>query len=210
VRVANSLTDDMFPDEVADLVVSQPPFGLDWRRDEQTVEQRRASGWFRFGLPPRSDSTWLFASRSVEKLRPADAGGGRAIVFAAPGALRDRGDPTLRSVLHADLLEAVIALPAGLSPNTEIPLYALVFANRKSANRTGKVQVVDLRPYFETSSDRRSTQRALRDEGLEVLRRSLASTRDDVAARTLPFDYFLRRRVRVTAGASAPETTAAV
>jgi type I restriction enzyme M protein len=211
IRVADSLTEDPFADQTVDLAVSQPPFGLSWSGQEQLVSQReRNEGWYRFGLPSRSDSTWLFASRLLEKLRPAEAGGGRAVVFAAPGALTgDGSDSVRRAMLAEDLLEAVIALPGGLSPATNLPLYALVFANKKPATRAGKVQAINLRPYFETSRDRRSTQRDLSSDALDVLRDSLGSVRDGLASRTLPSEYFLRRRVNITAQAQ-PEAAAVV
>jgi predicted RNA methylase len=201
IRTADSLTQDLFATEGVDLAVSQPPFGLSWSdRDQQVRQRHREQSWYPFGFPYRGDATWLFASRSLEKLRLPEAGGGRAVVFVAPGALtNDSSNSVRQAVLNADLLEAVIALPGGLSPATRIPLYALIFANSKAATRMGKVQVINLRPYFETSRDRRSTQRELQADAFEVLRQSLASVRDSTVSRTLPTDYFMRRRVSVTA-----------
>ncbi|WP_139177052.1 N-6 DNA methylase [Geodermatophilus siccatus] len=202
VRVADSLAEDSFADESIDLAVSQPPFNLSWERQEQRVRQRQsAEGWYRFGLPRKSDATWLFASRMLEKLRVPEAGGGRAIVFTALGALTaDSSDSVRKAILAEDLLEAVVALPAGLSPSTNIQLYALIFANCKAASRRGKVQVINLRPYFETSRNRHTTQRELQGDAFDVLRNSLASVRDGMASRTLPTEYFLRRRVTVMLG----------
>lgn len=201
IRVADSLTEDPFPTEGVDLAVSQPPFGLSWQRQEQQVRERqRAEGWYPFGLPSKNDATWLFASRMLEKLRPRESGGGRAVVFSALGALTGHAvDSLRRAILTEDLLEAVVALPGGLSPSTSIQLYALIFANNKTGPRVGKVQVINLRPYFETSRDRRSTQRDLQHDAFEVLGSALASVRDGMASRTLPVEYFLRRRVSVTA-----------
>lgn len=201
IRVADSLTEDAFPAEAIDLAVSQPPFGLSWQRQEQQVRQRqRVERWYPFGLPSKSDATWLFASRMLEKLRPREYGGGRAVVFSALGALTgNAGDTVRKAVLTEDLLEAVVALPGGLSPSTNIQLYALIFANNKPAARAGKVQVINLRPYFRTAQDRRSTQRDLQHDAFEVLSDALASVRNGMASRTLPVEYFLRRRVSVIA-----------
>ena len=197
VRVADSLVVDEFADVWADLAVSQPPFGLSWDRVAPEVRRlHKETGWYGLGLPRVSDSSWLFASRLIEKLTNSERGGGRAVVFMAPGALLgDPMNPIRKAVLERDLLETVVALPGGLTPSTQVPLYALVFANRKSGTRSGKVQVVNLRAYFATSTERHATSRSLRTEALEVLTSALAGITPGVASRTLPTEYFLRRRV---------------
>lgn len=209
VRTANSLTTDCFARTYVDFAVSQPPFGLSWKSMEREVRQRHADdGWYPFGLPLTSDSTWLFVSRMLEKLKPPAMGGGRAVVFAALGALQGAGNDNVRSqLLEQDLLEAVVGLPSGLSPNTNIPLYALVFANAKSPSRAGKVQVVNLRPYFQTSSNRRSTARALREEAFSVLSAALRTVKPGVASRTVPTEFFLRRRFQAVSGFDATAST---
>jgi type I restriction enzyme M protein len=200
IEVANSLVEDPFPDIQVELAISQPPFGLDWDGEAQLVEERHRSGWYPFGLPPRSDSSWLFASRLIEKLVPGDAGGGRAVTFVALGALRSPSSSGIREqVLEQDLVEAVIALPAGLT-QASVPVFALVFNNRKSGRRQERIQLVDLRGSSE-SSRLREAPRRLRPVALDALRQALQSTRDGIITRTVPREHFLRARhtIRSTA-----------
>jgi hypothetical protein len=199
IRIADSLTTDPFPDVQADLALSQPPLGLNWHSQESVVRERHLrDGWYRLGLPQRSDSTWLFASRLLEKLKSPEAGGGRAIVLAAPGALRQSGGSEIRrTVLEGDLLEAVVGLPSGIAPGIGVPLYALIFTNIKASNYRSQVQVIDLRAYFETSRHRGVTSRDMREDAVDVLTRSLASTKSDLTSRIVPADYFLRHVVNV-------------
>jgi type I restriction enzyme M protein len=200
VHRGDSLLVDPFADTSVDVAVSQPPFGLNWTRQESEVRDRHSSaGWYPWGLPQRSDSTWLFASRLIEKLRCPEEGGGRAVTFMAPGALQRHGaeNEIRRAILEQDLVEAIIGLPGRLSPLTDILLYAVVFANKKPENRKGKIRVINLRPYFETSRDRRTTPRALTAEAFDVLSDGLRSLNPRVACRTVPVEYFIRRRVQV-------------
>jgi type I restriction enzyme M protein len=200
VHTGDSLLVDPYADVSVDIAVSQPPFGVHWGRKEDGVRHlHRSAGWYRWGLPQKSDASWLFASRLIEKLRGPEDGGGRAVMFMAPGSLKGHGaDNDIRkAVLEDDLVEAIIALPGRLSPLTDILLYALVFATRKPTNLQGKIQVVNLRPYFETSRDRQTAPRALTPEAFDVLAAALHSVRPQVASRTVPVEYFIRRRVHV-------------
>jgi N-6 DNA Methylase len=197
VRVGNTLVDDEYPGKRANLAISEPPFGIVWGQIDDEVRDRQAtSGWYEWGLPPRNDATWLFASRLVAKLRSRDEGGGRAVMLIAPTALRGSGPASLlrRAVLDADLVEAVVALPGELALHTDIHLFALALASDKPASRQGRVQVINLRPYFQVSRGRNG-QRALRDDGLRALEHALSSTKDGPASRMVPNEYFLRHRV---------------
>jgi hypothetical protein len=129
IQVANSLIDDPFHDRQVDLAISQPPFGLGWQGDRPEVEDRHRAGWYPWGLPPHSDGSWLFASRLIEKLVPTSSGGGRAVTFVVSGALRSPATSGIRERLLAeDLVETIIALPAGLT-EAFVPVFGVVFNN---------------------------------------------------------------------------------
>ena len=141
VHLGDSLLVDPYADVQVDIAVSQPPFGVGWGRQEDEVRYlHRSADWYRWGLPQKSDATWLFASRLIEKLRSPEDGGGRAVMFMAPGSLKGHGadNDIRRAVLEDDLVEAIIALPGRLSPLTDILLYALVFANQEAGEPPGK------------------------------------------------------------------------
>lgn len=155
---ADTLAHDAFEDFSADLVIVDAPWGMDWRSSAEAVEVRHAQGEFGFGLPQRSDSTWLFISLALEKLRPAEQGGGRVAALVNPGALSS-GGPTgevRERIVNAGLLESVTRLPDGLAPNTAIPLYLLTFSNRTEDVGNGKVMIADLQTMFTTERRHRS------------------------------------------------------
>jgi type I restriction enzyme M protein len=91
LAVGDTLANDEFVDFEADLVIADAPWGMNWDSSAAAVESRQKRGAFHFGLPQKSDSTWLFISLALEKLRPAAQGGGRV---AEPGRQpRPRGTP---------------------------------------------------------------------------------------------------------------------
>lgn len=207
IQVADSLTTDAFPDTRVDYAISQPPFGLNWQSVETTVHERNTrNGWYRDGLPQRNDSTWLFVSRLLDKLKTPEQGGGRAVIFVAAGALFQSGSSAIRrAVLHANVLEAVVGLPSGVAPAVAAPLYALVFSNVKPKNRQDQIQLIDLRAYFETSRQRLLSPRDMRGDAIDVLARALDTVKPTAVARMRPVSYFTRRRytVRRSDGAGA-------
>jgi type I restriction enzyme M protein len=200
IRAVNSLTVDAHPATHVEFAVSIPPLGLSWATRADEIEARhRADDWYPFGLPPRSDGSWLFASRMIEKLRPAADGGGRVVTFIGPRTATSRnGDDVRRALIESDLVETVIALPSGVHEATDIPLFAIVLTNRKQRSLEGRIQAVDLRAYYETDRTKRWTPRALSEAAHETLERSLGSIRSGIVSRTVPNGHFLRQSLRVS------------
>lgn len=158
VAVGDTLASDASEGFFADLAIVDAPWGMEWSHSSAAVEERHSRGEFRFGLPQRSDSTWLFISLALEKLRPADQGGGRVAALVTPGALSS-GGPTgevRRRIVEEGLLESVTRLPDRLAPNTSIPLYLLTFSNRAEDVARGKTLIADLQTMFTNQRGRRS------------------------------------------------------
>lgn len=158
IAQADTLVEDPFADFSADLVIVDAPWGLSWRSSAPAVRTRHEAGEFGFGLPQSSDSTWLFISLALEKLRPAADGGGRVAALVAPSALSS-GDNTAemrRAIVDAGMLESVTRLPEGLAPNTAIPLYLLTFTNQASRTSQNTVMIADLQAQFTTEGRNRS------------------------------------------------------
>lgn len=155
---ADTLTRDAFEDFRADLAIVDAPWGMDWRGSSADVEARQHLGSFGFGLPQRSDSIWLFISLALEKLRPAEEGGGRVAALVNPGALSSGGATAVvrERIVEAGLLESVTRLPDGLAPNTAIPLYLLTFSNNPKDVARNKVMIADLQTEFTTEHRHRS------------------------------------------------------
>ncbi len=154
---ASTLSNDQFSSEHFDYCLTNPPFGVDWKKDKDAVEkesERGYSGRFGAGLPRISDGQFLFLQHLIAKMRPTSEGGSRiGIVFnGSPLFTGDAGSgesEIRRWILEHDWLEAIIALPDQLFYNTGIHTYLWFLTNRKDSKRQGKVQLVDARQYFE-------------------------------------------------------------
>jgi type I restriction enzyme M protein len=153
----DSLTDDQFPDEQFDYLAANPPFGVDWKKQQKELQQehkeRGFKGRFGAGLPRVNDGALLFLQHMVSKFTPyvegsRDKTGSRmAIVFnGSPlftGGAGSGESEIRRWVIEQDWLEAIIALPEQMFYNTGIGTYIWVLSNRKEAQRRGKIQLID-------------------------------------------------------------------
>lgn len=152
VVFGNTLSDDGHPSQRFDYMLSNPPFGVDWKKVESQVrrehEQRGFDGRFGPGLPRVSDGSMLFLLHLISKMRPVSEGGSRfAIVLnGSPlftGAAGSGESEIRRYVLENDLLEAIIGLPTDMFYNTGISTFVWVISNRKPDERKGRVQLID-------------------------------------------------------------------
>lgn len=150
--VGNTLTSDAFLRERFEHMLSNPPFGDDWKEAESTVRleasEKGMTGRFGVGLPRVSDSTLLFLLHMLSKMVPAEKGGSRiAIVMnGSPlftGAAGSGESEIRRHILENDWLEAIIGLPSELYYNTGIATYLWILTNCKEASRKGWVQLID-------------------------------------------------------------------
>ena len=148
----NTLSADGFPSEKFDYGAANPPFGVDWKKVQDTVksehERKGFAGRFGPGLPRVSDGSLLFLMHLVSKMRPAADGGGRIgiVLNGSPLFTGDAGSgesEIRRWILDNDLLDAIIALPGDLFYNTGIATYVWLLDNHKKADRKGRVQLID-------------------------------------------------------------------
>ncbi|MDN5854870.1 MAG: SAM-dependent methyltransferase, partial [Actinomycetia bacterium] len=191
----DTLKHDPFEDFVADLVIVDAPWGMNWVGSASAVEARRREGAFGFGLPQRSDSTWLFISLALEKLRPAAEGGGRVAALVNPGALSvgGRSAAVRQRIVDAGLLESVTRLPDGLAPTTGIPLYLLTFTNSGKVGRD-KAMIADLQTQFTTEH----RQRAILEPALRDLESGLRMWKSGPRNRVIGLQQFIRREARLS------------
>src|SRR5204862_3656286 len=140
-----------------DYLLANPPFGVEWKKVEKPIRdehQRKGfNGRFGAGLPRINDGSFLFLQHMISKMKPAEEGGSRiGIVFnGSPlftGAAGSGPSEIRRWIIENDWLEAVVARPDPLFYNTGISTYFWVVTNRKSAERRGKVQLVDARDLW--------------------------------------------------------------
>lgn len=170
---ASTLSNDQFFGEVYDYCLSNPPYGVDWKKDKEYVEreaERGYAGRFGAGLPRISDGQLLFLQHLVSKMKTEKDGGSRiAIVHnGSPLFTGDAGSgesEIRRWVLEKDLLETIIALPDQLFYNTGINTYLWFLTNRKSKERKGKVQLIDARNFFKKMRKSLGSKRHEIDDG---------------------------------------------
>lgn len=148
----NTLSEDGLPGKQFDYMLSNPPFGVEWKKIQKEIkkehEQDGFNGRFGPGLPRVSDGSLLFLMHLVSKMRPTKDGGSRfgIVLNGSPlftGGAGSGESEIRRYVLENDLLEAIIGLPTDMFYNTGISTYIWIVTNRKPANRKGKVQLID-------------------------------------------------------------------
>jgi type I restriction enzyme M protein len=154
----NTLSDDGLQGLFFDYMLSNPPFGVDWKKIEKFIrreaEQLGFAGRFGPGLPRVSDGSLLFLLHLISKMRPAKDGGSRfgIVLNGSPlftGGAGSGESEIRRYVLENDLVEAIIGLPTDMFYNTGISTYIWILSNRKPAERKGKVQLIDASSYWQ-------------------------------------------------------------
>ena len=152
IKLGNTLSNDQLPAEKFDYMLSNPPFGVDWKKIEGDINDEHklkgADGRFGPGLPRVSDGSLLFLLHLISKMRDAKSGGGRIgiILNGSPlftGGAGSGESEIRRYILEADLLEGIIALPTDMFYNTGIATYVWILSNKKAPERKGKVQLID-------------------------------------------------------------------
>ena len=148
----NTLSDDGHKGKSFDYMLSNPPFGVEWKKVEKEVrkehEQQGYNGRFGPGLPRVSDGSMLFLLHLISKMRPTKDGGSRfgVVLNGSPlftGGAGSGESEIRRYVLENDLLEAIVGLPTDMFYNTPISTYVWIVSNRKPDHRKGKVQLID-------------------------------------------------------------------
>lgn len=153
MKHGNTLSDDKFSGYQFDYIISNPPFGIEWKNEKTAVEnenKKGESGRFGVGLPPISDGQQLFMLNGIAKLK--DTGRMAIIQNGSPLFSGDAGSgqSEIRGYLiENDWLEAIIQLPNDMFYNTGIATYIWVVSKNKAANRINKVQLIDASKCFE-------------------------------------------------------------
>ncbi|MEN5175492.1 type I restriction-modification system subunit M [Brevundimonas diminuta] len=202
----NTLSDDGHPTRHFDYMLSNPPFGVEWKKVEKVVraehEQQGFNGRFGPGLPRVSDGSLLFLMHLLSKMRPAVDGGSRfgIVLNGSPlftGGAGSGESEIRRYLLESDLVEAIVALPTDMFYNTGIATYVWIVSNRKPAHRRGKLQLIDASGFW------------------QKMRKSLGSKRremseDDIATVTRLFGGFQEAQLATVLDAEGKEIERAV
>jgi len=158
IKLGNTLSNDQLPLDQFDYMLSNPPFGVDWKKIEGEINdehtQKGFNGRFGPGLPRVSDGSLLFLMHLISKMRDNHnvdgtvSNGGRIgiILNGSPlftGGAGSGESEIRRYILEADLLEGIVALPTDMFYNTGIATYVWILSNKKAPERKGKVQLID-------------------------------------------------------------------
>ena len=162
IKLGNTLSNDQLEKEKFDYMLSNPPFGVDWKKIASDINdehiEKGFEGRFGAGLPRVSDGSLLFLMHLISKMQPivsshaqsdADDHQGSRIGIILNGSPLFTGgagsgeSEIRRYILEADLLEAIIALPNDMFYNTGIATYIWILSNKKAAERQGQVQLID-------------------------------------------------------------------
>ncbi len=161
VRYGDSFTDDQFAGETFDYLLANPPFGVDWKKQQKEIEREHEksgmAGRFGAGLPRVNDGSLLFLQHMISKFEPVlpaqqKHGSRLAIVFSGSPLFTGgagSGESDIRKwIIEKDWLEAVIAMPEQMFYNTGIGTYIWIVTNRKEKRRKGKIQLLDAREFY--------------------------------------------------------------
>ena len=212
IMYGSTLSNDRHAGQGFDYLIANPPYGKDWKRDEEAVRaehERGVSGRFGPGLPRISDGQLLFLLHMLSHAKNPKEGGSRIAIImnGSPLFTGDAGSgesEIRRYILENDLLEAMIALPEQLFYNTGIATYIWVVTNRKTQERKGKVQLIDASSFWvqmrKTLGDKR---REIPLERAQDILKLLADFRDGdtregvVVSRIFPTTHFGFRKITV-------------
>lgn len=152
IKLGNTLSNDQLRNDKFDYMLSNPPFGVDWKKIQKSiVEEHQDKGFegrFGAGLPRVSDGSLLFLMHLIDKMNRGNSTGSRIgiILNGSPlftGGAGSGESEIRRYVLENDLLEAIIALPTDMFYNTGIATYVWILSSQKAAPRKGKVQLIN-------------------------------------------------------------------
>jgi len=161
IKLGNSLSNDMLSGQKYDYMLTNPPFGVEWKKVQKAVkdeyEQFGFGGRFGAGLPRISDGSLLFLLHLISKMKQNGAVGSRIGIVLNGSPLftggAGSGESNIRKwIIENDMLEAIIALPDQLFYNTGIYTYLWFVSNRKDPERKGKVQLINAVSMFENMS----------------------------------------------------------
>lgn len=161
IRFGDSLIDDKFENETFDYLIANPPFGVDWKKQQSEISRQHDklgfAGRFGAGLPRVNDGALLFLLHMISKFEKVDEkskkfGSRLAIVFSGSPMFSGgagSGESNIRRwIIENDWLEAIVALPEQMFYNTGISTYIWFLSNRKEKRRKGLIQLLDTREFY--------------------------------------------------------------
>jgi len=204
IRLGNTLIQDRFADQTFTYCLSNPPYGVDYSEEYDAVKAEYESGEtgrFHPGIPRKSDGQLLFLLHMVSKL-PKDRPGRIAVIMnGSPLFNGDAGggeSEIRRFLMEYDMVEAIMALPTDLFYNTGIATYIWLVTNRKSAEETGKVQLIDASSrWAPMRKSLGSKRRELRDSDISQIVNLYIGNESDQTVKVFAPEAFGYRKIYI-------------
>lgn len=207
IKLGNTLSNDQLADKRFDFMLSNPPFGVEWKKVQKQITDEHShkgfDGRFGPGLPRVSDGSLLFLLHLVSKMRDPRDGGSRIgiILNGSPlftGGAGSGESEIRRYLLQNDLVEAIVALPTDMFYNTGIATYVWLLSNHKAAARQGKVQLIDGSQHFAKMRKSLGSKRQyITEDQISELVRLYGSFEQTAQSKIFPIDAFGYRRITV-------------
>lgn len=217
IVAGNTLSDDGHTGRKFDYMLSNPPFGVEWKKVEKAVraehEQKGFDGRFGPGLPRVSDGSMLFLMHLLSKMKPVvDGEGGSRFGIVLNGSPLFTGgagsgeSEIRRYVLENDLVEAIVGLPTDMFYNTGIATYVWILSNKKPVTRRGCVQLIDASSFWrKMRKSLGSKRKEMSDEHIETITRLFGDCVEADAVTVLDANGAEAGRWIVPAGADMPK-----
>nr|WP_275298112.1 class I SAM-dependent DNA methyltransferase [Halomonas campisalis] len=207
IKLGNTLSDDQLPGERFDFMLSNPPFGVEWKKVQKPItdehKHKGYEGRFGPGLPRVSDGSLLFLMHLVSKMRPRQEGGSRIgiILNGSPlftGGAGSGESEIRRYLLQHDLVEAIVGLPTDLFYNTGIATYVWILSNLKPAERRGQVQLINATGRASKMRKSLGSKRQfVADRDIEEIVRFYGACQESEESKLFPAEAFGYRRITV-------------
>ncbi len=207
IKLGNTLSDDQLASKRFDFMLSNPPFGVEWKKVQKQITDEHShkgfDGRFGPGLPRVSDGSLLFLLHLVSKMRDPRDGGSRIgiILNGSPlftGGAGSGESEIRRYLLQNDLVEAIVALPNDMFYNTGIATYVWILSNHKVTVRKGKVQLIDgSQHYSKMRKSLGSKRQFITDEQISELVRLYGSFEQTAQSKIFPIEAFGYRRITI-------------
>jgi type I restriction enzyme M protein len=207
IHLGSSLSEDQLQGLTFDYMITNPPFGVSWKSEQEFVisESQNPNGRFFVGTPRSSDGSLLFLQHMISKMEPGDAsrnGSRIGVVFnGSPLFTGDAGsgESEIRKwIIENDWLETIVALPDQLFFNTGISTYIWIVTNKKKPHRKGKVQLIDATDQHSTMKKSLGSKRKfITDQQREALLQTYQSFEESENSKIFPNEYFGFTKVTV-------------
>lgn len=198
----SSLSEDGHQNRKFDYMITNPPFGVSWKSEEEFIknEAKNSSGRFTVGTPRTSDGSLLFLQHLISKMEPK--GSRIGIIFnGSPLFTGDAGsgESEIRKyIIEKDLLETIIMLPDKLFFNTGITTYIWILDNKKNKNRKEKIQLIDAKDFYNYSRVKLGEKsKEVSDEQILKILKIYEDFKDNQKSKICKNDYFKYTKVTI-------------